>query len=41
MPRWPDGQRFHIPMPDGATMSYDLFDPHKEGYRGDTYIIPL
>lgn len=33
-PKWPDGQRFHLPMPDGATMSYDLFDPYKEGHRG-------
>jgi abhydrolase domain-containing protein 2 len=33
-PKWPDGKRFHIPMEDGATMSYDLFDPHQEGHRG-------
>jgi len=33
-PKWPDSQRFHIKMPDGATMSYDLFDPHEEGEKG-------
>lgn len=32
-PRWPDSQRFHISMPDGATMSYDLVDPHEDGHR--------
>ncbi|XP_060605450.1 monoacylglycerol lipase ABHD2-like [Ruditapes philippinarum] len=32
-PKWPDGKRFHILMEDGATMSYDLFDPHQEGHR--------
>ncbi|XP_052786920.1 monoacylglycerol lipase ABHD2-like [Mya arenaria] len=32
-PKWPDSKRFHIKMPDGATMSYDLFDPHEEGEK--------
>lgn len=33
-PHWPDGKRYRITMPDGATMSYDLFDPHVEGIKG-------
>ncbi|KAL4238314.1 Monoacylglycerol lipase abhd2 [Mactra antiquata] len=32
-PKWPDGQRHRLPMSDGATMSYDLFDPQEVGHR--------
>ena len=35
-PKWPDSERFHLTMPDGATMSYDLFEPHMEGIKGKT-----
>lgn len=33
-PRNPDGQRFHLVMEDGATMSYDVFEPKEEGVKG-------
>ncbi|KAL3875181.1 hypothetical protein ACJMK2_038108, partial [Sinanodonta woodiana] len=37
-PKKPDGKRHYIVMPDCATMSFDVFDPHKAGEK-DEYII--
>ena len=33
-PKFPEGERHHYVMPDGATMSFDVYDPHSEGKEG-------
>ncbi|KAK3580753.1 hypothetical protein CHS0354_023034 [Potamilus streckersoni] len=35
-PKKPEGKRHYIVMPDGATMSFDVFDPHNAGEKGGT-----
>ena len=34
IPKFPEGERFHYTMPDGATTSFDVYDPHEKGKEG-------
>ena len=34
IPKFPEGERFHYIMPDGATTSFDVYDPHEKGKEG-------
>ena len=38
-PRKPVSDRFHVIMPDGATMSYDVFGPKEKGKKGKLFFL--